>query len=109
MQKSKYPVSQSRARSNRVLLCVVLLLLVMQLLATAFHRHASLEPDVVCASCDFAHHLPPAPPGLAPDLAPTLVLLGWFLLLPGFHRIFAQASYLIPHAHAPPPLLSRVP
>ncbi|MQQ99123.1 hypothetical protein [Glaciimonas soli] len=86
---------------------LVLSILVIQLVAAAFHNHGLTEKSDDCAACSLAANLPsptPTPPVVAPTAAlvfvyPVAIEAIYFLLLPPSH-------YLTPLAQAPPSLSS---
>jgi hypothetical protein len=104
MQASQHLDSYAhrRTRFQRVLMCVVLLLLSIQLLGAAFHQHDYAESESDCATCSFVHHLPTGLPELGVGLAPVVLLLVYQLVSIGFYRFIPQTSYLIPRSQAPP-------
>ncbi len=108
MQVSKYFGDQRRkARFNRVVMRVVLLLLAIQFMGTAHHRHDYLDTKTDCAACNFVQHLPFDLPPLVADAAPSLTLVSWPSVVFDAYVFFAQRSYLIPRGQAPPsPLFS---
>jgi len=89
-------------RFQRVLMSVVLLLLSIQLLGAAFHKHDYAEPDADCAVCSFVHRLPTGLPELGVGLAPVMLLLVYCVASIGFYHFLPPTSYLIPRSQAPP-------
>ena len=105
MPSTEITASSIRRRSTRLqraLLSVLMLLLSLQLLGTAYHKHALLGADNDCAACHFVQHLPTDVPPPAQLAAPTPAIL-YFHTLPVFaFTNLARASFLIPDAQAPP-------
>jgi len=88
-------------RRNRVLMFFVLLFLSLQLLGSAQHKHDYASTDADCVACFVAHLPSGAPPVAAGVLA--LVLVGGLAIAPVLRPTAQQqASFLIPHSHAPP-------
>jgi hypothetical protein len=104
MQASQHidNIPHRRTRFQRVMLCVVLLLLSIQLLGTAFHKHDVAESRSDCAACSFVHHLPTGLPELNVGLPPVMLMLVYRLAGIGAYHFLPRTSYLIPRSQAPP-------
>jgi hypothetical protein len=104
MPQSEYidNIAHRITRFQRVLLCVVLLLLSMQLLGTAFHKHDVAGSDADCATCSFVHHLPTGLPELNVGLPAVMLVIAYWLASAGAYHFQPRTSYLIPRSQAPP-------
>ncbi len=92
-----------KARFHRVVACVVLLMLAIQLFGMAHHKHAYAETASDCAACSFAQHLPSGLPPFAVEVAPTVALVSYQrMAFVSILFVLSQSNYLIPHAQAPP-------
>lgn len=95
---------QHRTRFQRVVMALVLLMLSVQLLGVAFHKHDYADTGADCASCTFTHHLPSGLPDLHIDVAPSVAPLGYRVLVAVVYCFAAPVSFLIPRSQAPPAL-----
>jgi hypothetical protein len=104
MQASQHidNIPHRKTRFQRVLMCVVLLLLSIQLMGTAFHKHEYTDTKSDCATCSFIHHLPSGLPDVAVALLPVMMPLVYRILGAGSYHFLVQPSYLIPRSQAPP-------
>jgi hypothetical protein len=93
---------QHRTRFQRVLMAFVLLMLSVQLLGVAFHKHDYADTRSDCASCSFTHHLPSGLPDLQIDVPPSVARLSYAILVATAYRFVAPVSFLIPRSQAPP-------
>jgi len=94
-------IQQPRHTRHRVLMFFVLLFLSLQLLGSAQHKHDYAGTEADCVAC-FVAHLPSGAPPVAAGVI-ALVLVGGLAILPVQKpRAQQQASFLIPHSHAPP-------
>ena len=91
-----------RARFNRAVMCVVLLLFSFQLLGTSLHKHSYLDAQPDCASCVFVHTLPSDLPPVTAPAVTMLASLSYWIVGFSVHVFLAQPSYLTPPSHAPP-------
>jgi hypothetical protein len=91
-----------RTRIDRILMFVVLLLLSIQLMGAASHKHALADTKSDCAACYFAHHQPAGLPPVAIDAVPVSALVSYLPIGLVTYLFMAQPSYLIPLAQAPP-------
>ena len=91
-----------RTRIDRILMFVVLLLLSIQLMGAASHKHALADTKSDCAACYFAHHQPAGLPPVTAEAVPVSALVSYWPV--GFvtYLFMARPSYLIPLAQAPP-------
>ena len=97
---------QHMRRVDRILMWVVLLLLSIQLLGAASHKHAYADTKSDCAACFFVHHQPAGLPPTSAEAVAVPALVSYLPVVLGVHRFIAQASYMIPLAQAPPRPLS---
>lgn len=91
-----------RTRIDRILMCVVLLLLSIQLMGAATHKHAVANTKSDCAACYFAHHQPAGLPPMIVEAVPAPASVSYWPIGIVTYRFMAQPSYLIPLAQAPP-------
>lgn len=91
-----------RTRIDRILMCFVLLLLSIQLMGAAAHKHALADTKSDCAACYFAHHQPAGLPPVSVEAAPAAALISYWPIGIVTYLFMAQPSYLIPLAQAPP-------
>lgn len=89
----------------RLVVWFAAVVLLLQLLGATQHRHDLAHQVADCAGCMLAAQPPsPPPPPVIPEVQATQAVLQYLLLLPAPVRIDVTASFLIPHAQAPPPL-----
>ena len=94
-------IQQQRHTRHRVLMFFVLLFLSLQLLGSAQHKHEYASTHADCVAC-FVAHLPSGAPPVAAGVI-ALVLVGGLAIVPVLKPTAPQqASFLIPHSHAPP-------
>lgn len=91
---------------QRWLAWLVMAMLALQLFGLARHHHAIDSHPLDCASC-FAGSVPPADQALAPPALVPLRLAGSYAFSPAAPPASpVLRSFLIPHAHGPPGLVS---
>jgi hypothetical protein len=95
-------VFHNRTWLARVLMGVALLLLTIQLLGAASHRHALSDNGADCTACHFTHHQPAGLPPATVAALPAAELVGIVLVSAGVPRLPARPAFLIPPAQAPP-------
>lgn len=96
--------TRHRSRLQRVVMAFVLLMLSVQLLGVAFHKHDYADTGSDCASCTFTHHLPSGLPDLHSDVPPSVAPLSYRVLAAVAYHFVAPVSFLIPRSQAPPAL-----
>ena len=91
---------------QRWLAWLVMAMLALQLFGLTRHHHAIDSHPLDCASC-FAGSVPPADQALAPPALVPLRLAGSYAFSPAAPPASpVLRSFLIPHAHGPPGLVS---
>jgi hypothetical protein len=91
-----------RHRMVRVVLCLAMLVLTIQLFCMAFHRHALSEHVSDCVSCYSANQISGG--SGEPVLRVTVAAIMMYRqpLLVAVSRLFFADRFLTPPAHAPP-------
>ncbi|MFC5474348.1 hypothetical protein [Paraherbaspirillum soli] len=96
-----------RLRFYQVALWLAMAILVLQLVGTAFHKHALSETSSDCISCNLASSFPSAVPSVSmPALAPLLVFAYRSALQPAYLFVPGQNNYLLPYSQPPPRVFS---
>ena len=88
-------------RRKRVLMFFVLLFLSLQLLGSAQHKHDYAGTEADCVAC-FVAHLPSGAPPVAAGVIALVLVGGLAIAAVRYQSAQQQASFLIPHSHAPP-------
>ncbi|MGZ3237641.1 MAG: hypothetical protein ACXU8A_09730 [Burkholderiaceae bacterium] len=92
----------AKIRLYQIAFWLMTLVLTLQLIGMAFHKHDLTEDSSDCVSCYLAAHVPshvPAAP--AAIIAAFLIFVYRIALQPIYVHVVPQ-SYLIPHSQAPP-------
>ncbi|HEY8099873.1 MAG TPA: hypothetical protein VIF82_03905 [Burkholderiaceae bacterium] len=92
----------TKIRLYQLAFWLMTLVLTLQLVGMAFHKHDLTEEHSDCVSCYLAAHVPshvPAAPAVI--IAAFLIFVYRIALQPIYFHIVPH-SFLIPHSHAPP-------
>lgn len=99
----------AKGRFSRAALWLAMLVISLQLIAMAFHKHDLAEQDHDCVGCYLSAHVPTDLPMVQAEIIISLTVIAYRIALqPIYSFIAAQSSYLLPLPQAPPPLSSPV-
>lgn len=96
----------ARSRFSRAVIWFAGLILALQLIGTAFHKHDLTEQAPDCVSCQMASHFPADVPAAGAALLAVFLVVAYRLARLPRYRYVAEPSYLIPPRQAPPRRLS---
>ena len=92
----------SRPRLAKALLWMAAIILALQLIGSAFHKHDLANESHDCVSCQIASHFPADLPAVNAVLQAIFLVVAYRIaLLPRYVYVAGQ-SYLIPPRQAPP-------
>lgn len=81
----------------------------LQLVAMAFHKHDLTEQSQDCASCYLSAHVPTGLPKVPAEVVIRLAIIAYRIALQPIRSfLIVQSSYLLPLPQAPPRFSSPV-
>jgi hypothetical protein len=92
----------SRSRLTQALLWMAAIVLALQLIGSAFHKHDLADESHDCVSCQIALHFPADLPAVNAVLQAVFLLVAYRIALLPRYVYVAEQSYLIPPRQAPP-------
>lgn len=91
------------------MLWLAMLVISLQLIAMAFHKHDLSEQSDDCVGCYLSAHVPTGVPKIPAEVVISLAVIAYHIALqPIYSFVAAQSSYLLPLPQAPPHLSSPV-
>jgi hypothetical protein len=90
------------ASLRRLLLCVCSLVLALQLLGVAFHKHDASEQAPDCVACQIASQALGDIPSVPPSLLAVFLVVAYILARQPQALTVIPRRYLIPARQAPP-------
>ena len=93
-------------RFSRALLWLAMVVLTLQLIGAAHHKHGLTDQSSDCVSCYIAAHFPADIPPVAAEILSALAILAYCIVLLPLSTVVATQHYLTPPSQAPPRVLS---